>query len=117
MFEVFPERAMRDTELKCHKTCQNFYSYPCLLSDCAGNTELLCPRGASAHSLPVSICSLCVRCNILSERGLLGVLHVQSLEQLMGHEPLKAQLKELDGKVEPPNVGSFLAGNLLFLEL
>lgn len=75
------------------------------------------PGGASAHSLPVSICSLCVRCNILSERGLLGVLHVQSLEQLMDHEPLKAQLKELDGKGGTPQCGELLAGNLLFLEL
>lgn len=38
VFEVFAKLATRETELKCHKNCQNFYSYPALLSGCVGNT-------------------------------------------------------------------------------
>lgn len=59
VLEVFAKAATRDTEGKCHKSCQDFYSYPCLLSDCVGNTELLCPTGC-LNSFPAFFNLFCV---------------------------------------------------------
>lgn len=107
VFEVFPKPATRDTELKCRKNCQNFYSYPWLLSDRVGNTELLCPMGW-LNSFPACLNLSCLLGGIYWARGSCWGFCISSYwssSWTMNHL-FKPQPKEVDRRVGPPVWGA-----------